>query len=106
MGRKKKIDKYEPLSIKLDSVTEEDLNKLRKNNEFKEIIYEEVIKVFEFTSKHNLPKSTLFIIPNLDLTVNVVKKNYKPIIDNILKYYTEKEDYNKCIELTKLKEKL
>lgn len=104
MGRKKSIPVYKPLSINLDSLSDEDLRNLDKDNEFKELLYEEMIKVFEHTAKFNLPKSTLFNIHNLDITVSAKKDSYKPIIENIIKYYTLKEDYDKCIKLTKLKE--
>jgi hypothetical protein len=45
-------------------------------------------------------------VGDFNYKVIVKKDEYKTLIDKILSHYEKKEDYDMCIELVKLKEKI
>jgi hypothetical protein len=48
----------------------------------------------------------LFEVGGGDYKVVVKKSQYKTILDKIIEHFESKEDYDKCSELVKLKEKI
>lgn len=103
---KKQSKIYVPLDISLQFDSLEQLEKLETTVEFKDILFESVIEALNFVSKTKDPKISLFRIPTLDMVIVLSKKNYNKILDNMIIYYTEKDNFQRCIELTKLKKKL
>jgi len=97
---------YIPLDMALHFNNLDELDQLNTDQKFRELVYEEVIKAMEFVSVNKDIKIDLFNISNLDIMISLSKKNYIKVIDNMIKYYTKKENYTKCGELTKLKQKL
>ncbi|MEK6881848.1 MAG: hypothetical protein AABY22_19680 [Nanoarchaeota archaeon] len=103
---KEKKPKHIPLDITLQFTKEEQLENLKNDKDFKKLIFDEVEKTLVFLSENKSKKTNFFIISNLGISISVVKKNYKKLVDSLIVYHTEKENYAKCSELTKLKEKL
>lgn len=103
---KKSPKTYVPLDISLHFDDLDQLEKLETTPEFKDILFESVVEALIFVSKSKDPKIALFRIPTLDMVITLSKENYNKVLENIIKHYTIKEEYNKCSELTKLKKKL
>lgn len=73
-----------------------DLKKLATREEFRNFIIEDSLKTIEEAINNNLNKVELFNIFNLSLVVELEKKNFKNVLNNIIKYYIEIEDYETC----------
>lgn len=106
MGRKKKPAEYAPLNLVIEFNESSDLNSLSSNADFKKVIYEEMGKIFEFISKNKPEKMDVFKLNNLGITITLTKSEYKKALEKTIQYYTEQEDYIKCSELDKLKNKI
>jgi hypothetical protein len=106
MGRKKKLAEYAPLNLVLEFNETNDLNALYNSADFKKVIYDEMHKIFEFISKNKPEKMDIFKLNNLGITVTLPKLEYKKALEKTIQYYTEQEDYIKCSELDKLKNKI
>ena len=73
-----------------------DLKKLATREEFRTFIIEDSLKTIEEAIEKKLKKVELFNIYNLSLVVELEKSNYKNVLSNIIQYYIEEEDYEKC----------
>ncbi len=98
--------KFIPLDITLKFEHPDDLDVVFKDEELLGKIYDGVTMAIENIGIKKSPKITIITLSNMDLAINLQKKNYKKVLDKAIEFYTKKEDYNKCIELTKLKGKL
>ena len=104
--KKKSSKKYTPLNIRLEYGDSSDLDGLKENLEFKKLIYSETAAALTYLSQNKRSKIDLFNLTNIGITVSVEKNDYQQILDSTLKFYGDLEDYDKCIELSKLKDKL
>ncbi len=104
MGRKKK--EREILSLEILYDHKEELNELIENLDFHQLLLDESIKVIEESLKIKENEVKLFSITNLDCFILLKKSNFTKVIDQTIKFYESKEDYNKCAELIKLKGKV
>lgn len=103
---KQNPEKYIPLDISLQFEDLDQLEKLETASEFKDILFESVAEALKFVAKSKDPKIELFKISNLDIIISLSKENYVKTLNNVIEYYTAKEEYIKCGELNKLKKKL
>tara|TARA_R100000541_G_scaffold58963_1_gene71242 strand:- start:7326 stop:7679 length:354 start_codon:yes stop_codon:yes gene_type:complete len=79
-----------------------DLKKLATREEFRNFIIEDSLKTIEEAINNNLVKVELFNIYNLSLVIELERKNFKNVLNNIIKHYVEIEDYETCDYIKKL----
>ena len=96
MEKNIEYQKEEATNLEIIYNNSEDLNQLSTKEEFKQFILEDSFKTIEMALKNNLNKVELFNLFNLSLVVILKKSNYKDVLNNILEYYIEEEDYEKC----------
>lgn len=106
MEKDTKNQKREVTNIELVYEDREDLVRLASKEEFINFILEDSLKTITKAIEQNLEKVELFNIFNLSLIVELNKKHYKPVLERIIQRYVEIEDYDKCIEIQALINKL
>ena len=84
----------------------DDLLKLSKSEDFVEFILLDSLDTIKKAVDENLEKVELFNILNLSLIVELEKNNYKSVLERILQYFVEIEDYDVCIEVQQIVNKL
>lgn len=106
--KRKSNKKHMPLNIRVAYSELDDIDNLKDSLDFKKLIYDETANVLTYLSKNKHSKIDLFnlIMENKGIVISVEKKDYQTVLDSTIKFYGDQEDYDKCIELTKLKEKL
>ena len=106
MEKDTKNQKREVTNIELVYEDREDLVRLASKEEFISFILEDSLKTITKAIEQNLEKVELFNIFNLSLIVELDKSKYKPVLERIIQRYVEVEDYDKCIEIQALINKL
>jgi hypothetical protein len=91
--------------IKIPSTNSELDADLSKNKEkYMDFIYEKFIEILKI---NDIPTQVkIFNFEKTDLQVIVKYPNYISNIDNLLNYYINKEEYEKCNKLAKLKNRI
>lgn len=84
----------------------DDLLKLSQSEDFVEFILLDSLDTIKKAVDENLEKVELFNILNLSLIVELEKSNYKSVLERILQYFVEIEDYDVCIEVQQIVNKL
>lgn len=84
----------------------DDLLKLSKSEDFVEFILLDSLDTIKRAINEDLDKVELFNILNLSLIIELEKKNYKVVLDRILQHFVEIEDYDTCIEIQQITNKL
>ena len=80
----------------------EDLKKLASKEDFRTFIIKDSLQTIASAIQNDLEKVELFNIFNLSLVVELDKSNYKSVLNNIIKYYIEEENYERCNQIKKL----
>jgi len=96
MGEKVKEIKKSPTLIEIIYNDRLDLKKLSSREEFRIFIREDSLKTIEGAITRGLKKVELFNIFNLSLIVELDRSNFKSVLENIINYYIEDEDYEMC----------
>lgn len=105
MGRPRKNSKqYETFKILFKGG--DDFDKLKESLEFKNIVYGEVSEALKYAIKNKKTKMDLFNLEDFGLTISVKKLKFKSVLDKTIKFYEGQNNFEKCAELTKLKEQL
>ena len=94
------------LSIEILYDDKEELDELLESKDFHYLLLNEAYKVIEEAIKEDEVEVKLAYISNIGSSVLIHKDNFPSIIDRILKIYEEKEDYDECAKIIKLKNKL
>ena len=91
--------------IKIPSTNSELDDDLSKNKgKYMDFIYEKFIEILKI---NDIPTQVkIFNFEKTDLQVIVKYPNYISNIDNLLNYYINKEEYEKCNKLAKLKNRI
>jgi len=84
----------------------EDLIKLASKEQFIKFVLEDSLTSITKAIEENLEKVELFNILNLSLIVELDKSKYKHVLQRIVDYYVQDEDYDKCAEIQLLINKL
>jgi hypothetical protein len=100
------IKKKEITNIELIYGDKEDLVNLASKEEFVNFILKDSLASIEEAINDNLGKVELFNIFNLSLIVELERSKFVNVLQRIIKYYEEIEDYNKCIDIQKLISKI
>ncbi len=74
------------------------------SKKFKVDMMEHVVKSIEFAVEHRLPFVEVFQFKNSDFVITLSEKDYLNNLDNIYKYFLEKEVYEYCPRVVQLQE--
>ena len=94
----KEIKKREILSVEILYDDREDLDILTESEDFHKLLFDEVIIGIEEALETNFTQAKIIYIPNLECSVTIYRRNFK--------FYEKQEDYKKCAELVRLKNKV
>jgi hypothetical protein len=101
----KTLKKREPHNIELLFDNKKDLLNLSKSDDFIKIVMKETLVSITDAIKSKKETAEIVNIINLDCTVIIKQKEFKNMLDNLVKYYEGKEEYETCISINKLKKK-
>jgi protein-arginine kinase activator protein McsA len=90
MGRRIPIIKINPGQVDYDNLLE--------IPELKERIIGEVIIAIKEAVKNNKKKASIVEIGGTGYYIEIEKNQFKPSLENALKHFVKKEEYDKCIE--------
>ena len=100
------MEKKEILSLEILYEFKEELDTLLEDEDFHQLILDEAFKVISEAAQNKSGEAKIAYISNLGSSVLVHKNNFKEVLDTVLKFYEKKEDYDKCCEIVKLKDKI
>jgi hypothetical protein len=66
--------------------------------ELRQVVIEETVSAIKEGIKKKKKSIALFEIAGSNCYVEIEKDKWKPSLENIINYYIESEDYDKCIE--------
>lgn len=70
---------------------------------FGQKLYPQVIQTIKSAHTNNLPYCTIIRFRNINnIVVRVQKHDYANVLECILQYYSDKQDYNRCIDIKNL----
>jgi hypothetical protein len=98
--------KREVTNIELSYRNREDIINLASKKEFVDFVLKDSLKAIDDAIENNLDKVELFNILNLSLIIKLEKSNFKSVLERIMQYYADKEDYDKCIKIQSLIKKI
>jgi hypothetical protein len=102
----KKKKERDILSIEIIYDEPAELDELVESEEFNKLLIDEAIDTIEHSLDKNRKSGRVCYIPNIECSVVLEERNFHRVIDNAIKFYEIQEDYKKCVELVKLKEKV
>ena len=83
-----------------------DYAQLKEIPEVQQAVRDEAVYAIKDGIEKHKSTITLFEIANSDYYVELSKDKWKSTLENIIEYYVEKEDYDKCAEARDLISKL
>jgi len=98
--------KREILSVEILYDDKEDLDILTESEDFHKLLFDEVVTGVEEALDSNSVTAKIIYIPNLECSVTIYKRNFKAALEGVIKFYEKQEDYDKCAELVRLKQKV
>ena len=101
-----KKEQREVLSIEIQYDYAEELEELVGSEDFTQLILDEAISTIEYALDKERKSARVCYIPNLESSVVIEKRNFPKILGTAIRFYEEQEDYTKCAELVKLKNKV
>ena len=102
----KENKKREVLSVEILYDDKEDLDILTESEDFHKLLFDEVVTGIEEALAASTSTAKVIYIPNLECSVTIYRRNFKAAIEGVIKFYEKQEDYKKCAELVKLKNKV
>jgi hypothetical protein len=102
----KEIKKREILSVEILYDDKEDLDILTESEDFHKLLFDEVVVGIEESLGSQTSTAKIIYIPNLECSVIIYRRNFKAAIEGVIKFYEQQEDYKKCAELVKLRNKV
>jgi len=79
-----------------------DYSQLTEMPEIQQVVREETITAIKDGIKKNKSSISLFEIAHSDYYIELSKDKWKPTLENIIEYYVEREEYDKCAEAKNL----
>lgn len=98
----KTIKQYIPPNIELVIYEQEQINLLKESIEFKTFVFEKVLTSIKDAIKNKLNEAKVLNVINFNYSLIINKSQYKDVLNSILKFYEEQEEYLKCKEITKI----
>ena len=96
----------EILSVEILYDDKEDLEVLTESEDFHKLLFDEVVFGIEEALTSNSSTAKIIYIPNLECSVTIYRRNFKAALEGVIKFYEQQEDYTKCAELVKLKNRV
>jgi hypothetical protein len=96
------VKQHVPLNIELIIYEQEQINSLKESVEFKTFIFKHVLISIKDAIKNKLNEAKILNVVNFNYTLIINKTQFKDILNTILKFYEEQEEYLECKEITKL----
>lgn len=81
-------------------------DQLHEIPEVKEVVIEEVIVAIKDAVKRKKSNIELFEVANSGYYLQLNKDKFKPSLEKAIEYFVEKEEYDRCIEVRDLINKL
>ena len=102
----KTVKQYTPPNIELVIYEQEQIKLLNESIEFKTFIFEQVFNAIKDAVKNKTDEIKVLNVVNFSYSLIIYKSQFKDILNNILKFYEEQEEYIKCKEISKLIKKI
>jgi hypothetical protein len=102
----KKAQQRKLLNVEIIYDHVDDLQQLEDSPQFNDLILKDAFDIVEKAAKTKKKSVPLVAIPNLGLEVSIERHNFKPILQKALDYYTEQEQYERCMDVAQLIESL
>lgn len=96
------VKQYVPPNIELVVYEQEQIKLLNDSIEFKTFILEQVFNAIKDAIKNNINETKVLNVINFSYSLIIYKSQFKDILNNILKFYEQQEEYLKCKEINKL----
>lgn len=106
MGKDTQSKPRKVTNMKLIYDDKMDLIELTSKKHFINFILEDSLVTIEKAIEENLENVELFNIFNLSLVIELDRSNFKPVLEKIIYYYEDIEDYNKCAKIQSLINKI
>ena len=100
------ISSREIPKIEISYDTRKDLQELPNNYKFVKYILENTLSSIESGIKNKSDKIELYDVINLSLIIELKRENFTKVLTTISDFYQEKEDYEMCARIQKLKKKI
>jgi len=94
------------INLQIAYENEEDLKAISKNEDFTSFALQKSLDVILQAIEDKKDKVELFNIVNLSLIVEIDSTQYPAILKKIQEYYSQIEDFDKCIEIQDVINKL
>ena len=96
------VKQYVPPNIELVIQEQEQITLLKESVEFKTFIFEQVLTAIKDAIKNKLNEAKVLNVINFNYSLTITKLQFKDVLNNILKFNEEQEEYLKCKDITKL----
>jgi hypothetical protein len=97
MNKRSAMKRKAPI-FRLSAVSGVDYSKLVENVEIKETIIVETIVAIKEGINKNKKSTPIFEIADSNCYVEIERTEWKSALENVIKYYLSKEEYDMCIE--------
>jgi hypothetical protein len=84
---------------------EKDILKLAKSEDLNEIVMKESLVAIKDAIKNKSETADIVNITNLNCIVSIKKEDFGKVLDTLVNYYQNKEEYLTCSSIIKLKKK-
>lgn len=98
--------KKDIINLQIEYESEEDLELISENEEFTTLALQQSLDIILQAIEDKKDKVELFNIINLSLIVEIDSTQYSAVLKKIQEYYSQIEDFNKCIEIQNVINKL
>ena len=96
------VKQYVPPNIELVIQEQEQITLLKESVEFKTFIFEQVLTAIKDVIKNKFNEAKVLNVVNFNYSLTITKSQFKDVLNNILKFNEQQEDYLKCKDITKL----
>ena len=96
------VKQYVPPNIELVIQEQEQITLLKESIEFKTFIFEQVLTAIKDAIKNKLNEAKVLNVINFNYSLTITKLQFKDVLNNILKFNEQQEEYLKCKDITKL----
>ena len=94
------------INLQISYENKEDLKAISKNEDFTGFALQKSLDVILQSLEDKKDKIELFNIVNLSLIVEIDSTQYIPVLKKIQEHYSQLEDFDKCIEIQDVINKL
>jgi hypothetical protein len=92
--------------LKISMEEGSDYSQLMEIPEVQKVVIEETVYAIKDGMAKNKKIISLFEVANTNCYIDLEKNKWKSTLEHTIEYFVEKEDYNKCIEIRNLIDKL